>query len=180
MVPTACSLDPLVVFSVTVFPFDVVTGVRSTGSGFERGVVATRRGFLLGVRISDGVWRFALGAVVVGLLAVSTVAGTSFNCGCAAVSAFASCRSCASEVSDASASSGLSPCLQAPSARVTAKRTGVAILEKVDFMILISSKTETGYGLFDRIPFALLASGPAAEDYRARAHPATTDPNRRN
>ncbi len=56
-----------------------------------------------------------------------TVAGTSFSCGCAAVSALASWRSCASEVSDASASSGLSPCLQAPSASVTVSRTGVAI-----------------------------------------------------
>ena len=92
--------------------------------------------------------------LVVGFGAVSTVAGTSFSCGCAAESAFASWRSCASEVSDASASSGLSPCLQAPSARVTPRRTGVAILEKVDFIIVISSNTKKGYGLIDRIPFA--------------------------
>jgi hypothetical protein len=62
------------------------------------------------------------------------------------VSAFASVRSCANEVSCASASSGLSPCLQALNAIVTAKRTGVAILEKVAFIIVISKKQKGTFG----------------------------------
>ena len=57
IIPTERSLDPdaALAFSVTVFPFDVVTGARSTGSVVVGCVVATRRGFLFGVRISDGV-----------------------------------------------------------------------------------------------------------------------------
>ena len=49
IVPIARS-DPLLP-SVTVLPLAVVGGASSTGCGVDRGVVATRRGFLLGVRI---------------------------------------------------------------------------------------------------------------------------------
>src|SRR5450756_1390005 len=92
IVPIPCS-EP-VVPSVTVFPLVVVTGAGSTGCGVDRGVVATRRGFLLGVRISDGFCRCEiLGAVAAGLGAGEIVTGTSFSCGCAIVSALASWRS---------------------------------------------------------------------------------------
>ena len=52
--PSARSVDAPAALSVTVFPFRVVTGCGSVSTGVvERGVVATRRGVLLGVRISD-------------------------------------------------------------------------------------------------------------------------------
>src|SRR5438045_5492815 len=75
----------------------------------------------------------------------------------------------------ASASSGLSPCLQAPRARVTPKRTGVAILEKVEFSICCLVENEKGMRPVATASLSLqLACGTAAEDYSARAaHPAT-------